>query len=102
MAKLKVYERCARCGKRNAQRANGIVVEFHVCDNPPPGPGARPARFRADSVDLVDGDFTAAELRFELERAWEAINDLRDKRWLAEAAAERAIKAAFREVFNNG
>jgi len=80
--RLTVHERCERCGKRAAYLAGGVIKEWHDCPNGPPGPSVPPLTHRVGDVDFVRGDFTADELRSELDDAHAEIEALRHERAL--------------------
>ena len=97
--KIRVYEKCERCDARNARRVGDHIIERHNCPKGPPGPAAPPRTFTADAVIFVPYDFDPEFLRKELDEAWVMIDDLRNKRWMAERAVADAVKQAMAETY---
>jgi hypothetical protein len=98
--KIRISEKCERCGARNARRIGDQIIERHGrCPNGPPGPPVPPRTFKADAVVFVPCDFDPEFLRKELEEAWVMIDELRNKRWLAKRAVADAVTQAMRETY---
>jgi len=98
--KATVHERCDQCSARDARKVGAYVTRgLHRCPKAPPGPRGPAHRFHESDVVFVAGDFTADELRVELDEAWAMIDDLRKKRHEAERAASAAVTAVMREIY---
>lgn len=97
--KISIFEKCRKCGDRNARKVGHRVINDHRCQHSPPGPPIPPRTFAADLVIFIRGDFEPEFLRKELDEAWVMIDDLRNKRWLAERAVEDAVKQAMRQAY---
>ncbi len=99
--KITIFERCERCGGRNAMKVGDTIVVNHQCPNAPPGPSDPPKRFSANDVVFDPFEFNSALLQTELEAAWLLIGDLRDKRWKAERAVTEAVKNAMTQTYSS-
>ena len=77
--KLKINEKCDRCGKRAASVRGIHVWESHQCDDPVPGPPSPPRKFLLAEVIFVRGDFSKEELAVDLEAAFAEIHELRTR-----------------------
>lgn len=97
--KIKIFEKCERCGGRNARKVGEKITDGHRCPSAPPGPAVPPRTFNADAVIFVPFDFDPEFLRNELDEAWVMIDGLRDKRWKAERAVKDAVEQAMRDTY---
>ena len=76
--KAKINERCDRCGKRAARLVGDFIIEMHDCPNLPPGPRhpAGRGRVSAASYSFVPAEFSAEELKADLDAAFLEIERL--------------------------
>lgn len=78
--KLTVHEVCPRCGELAAVLRGTRIIDRHTrCPKAPPGPPVPPRTFRADEVVFQRGNFTADELRRQLDEARAEAEDWRSK-----------------------
>jgi len=76
--KATINERCRNCGQRAARLSGRFIVESHVCSKAPPGPRPPPRRVPLDHFVFVPAEFTADELRSDLDAAYAEIDRLQD------------------------
>jgi len=51
--KLKVHERCQRCGQIAVQRVHDRIMGWHDCPNAPPGPADAPMNFHINEITFI-------------------------------------------------
>lgn len=78
--KLNIHEKCLRCGGHAAVLRGDFVHGADGCTCPvPPGPSGPPLYVHVSRVSFMRGDFTADELRAQLDAERRVLVDVRQR-----------------------